>query len=107
MSRLAKAKSGLRYVPLEAYLVLALLIAAVFWSGTSSGRSFWGDMACRGYLFPKWIEQKDPNVRRGLNTPSEQKEAFERAARHVGYDERTSKAVGLSAATLCNQKDVR
>ena len=104
MSALAKAKIILRYVPLEAYLVFALLMAALFWSGTRSNRTFWGDMACRGYLFPKAVES-DPSIKRDLQTPAEQREAFTKAAHRVGADADTADKVGKSAALLCNQKE--
>jgi hypothetical protein len=91
----------------EGPIILALLIAGAFWSGTPSGRSFWGEMACRGHLFPKWIERKDSKVRGGLETPREQQEAYERAAWHVGVDEHAAKAMGQSAAALCNEKGAK
>ena len=91
---------------IEGPIILAVLVAGLFLA-SKPARPFWAEMACDGYLFPKWIEQKDPKVRSGLNTPAEQREAYKKAAQHVGYDERTSKAVGQSAATLCKQRDAQ
>ena len=91
---------------IEGPIILAALVAGLFLASKPAG-PLWAQMACDGYLFPKWIEEADPKVRRDLKTPAEQREAYERAARHVGYDERTSKAVGQSAATLCQEKDAQ
>ena len=102
MSKLSKLKSVLIHFPLEGYVIVALLMSGAAWAAHSN-HSFWGGVACGGYLFPRWIEEADPKVRRGLETAAEQKEAYTRAASHVGFEKPTSHPIGQSAATLCNQ----
>jgi hypothetical protein len=86
----------------EFWLLVAVLIGALFWSGTPSGRSFWGDMACKGYLFPKHIEDGSV-VKSEIEGAAEQYAAFATASQRLGANQEESRAIGKSAAILCNQ----
>ncbi|WP_157032922.1 hypothetical protein [Sphingomonas changbaiensis] len=83
-------------------LLLAAAITTYFWSAKKSDRSFWAEMACSGYLFPKHLEDGSV-VKRDLEGPDEQKAAFSEAARRIGFNKEKSRVAGTSASVLCNQ----
>jgi hypothetical protein len=101
---LRSAKTALKYASysIELWLLIALFLGGLIWTSTSSGRSFWGDAACRGYLFPYEVEDGTV-VRRGIETAAEQRAAFATAAQRLGADPDESRAIGKSAEILCNQ----